>query len=143
MKMTADEILEMYNKDRSKEGMQMIADLNGCSIKEVGEFLKEQAVCKPKKKPGRPKKQKNPSTENVLKDKDENLTNIDVSVPVKKRPRSYIIPDCVVDITKLKIEEYKRLAKFHEQKAEELYLIVNECEDFLNGGTFNGSENSI
>lgn len=49
MKMTAEEILAMYNKDRSRENMQKIADLNGCTMHDIGEFLKAAADT-PKKK---------------------------------------------------------------------------------------------
>ena len=144
MKMTAEEIVEMYNKDRTRETMQKIAELNGCTIKEVGEFLKNAATVK--KKPGRPKgakNQKKTSAEEVLKDENQEQSSNESQILGRKRTRSYLIPDCVVEVTKQKIDEYKRLAQFHESKAEEYYLIVNEYEDFLNGGTFNGSENGI
>lgn len=144
MKMTAEEIVEMYEKDRSRDCMQRIADLNGCTIKEVGEFLKNAS--QPKRKPGRPKKEqesKEPECDNTLKDDFEKLENKVESVPVKKPRHTYMIPEVVVEATKQKIEDARRMAKFHEDKAQEYNLIVMECEDFLFGGFCNGQEDGL
>ena len=57
MKMTAEEIVEMYNKNPTRETMEQIAARNECSIQEIGEFLKNTAKeQEERKKPGRPKK---------------------------------------------------------------------------------------
>lgn len=144
MKMTAEEIVEMYDKDRTRDCMQRIADLNDCTIKEVGEFLKNAA--QPKKKPGRPKKEqasKSPECEQTLKDNSEKVDNKSESVQGKKPRHSYMIPEVVVQATKEKIEDARRRAKFHEDKAQEYNLIVMECEDFLYGGFCNGEEDGL
>ena len=147
MKMTAQEILDMYNQNRSRETMEKIAALNDCTIKEVGEFLKN-AASQPKKKPGRPKKDKSEvsnlsSSEDTLKDKAEE-ESIKVELPSDKKPRrSYLIPELVVEATKEKIREYKRMAEFHEKKMEEYNLQVGELEDFLRGGFCHGEEDGL
>lgn len=146
MKMTAQEIVEMYNQNRSRETMQKIAEINGCTIKEVGEFLKEAAT--PKRGPGRPKKEKPeelkvPSIEKTLEDKTENPEIKSEAVPVKAARHSYMIPEVVVEATREKIDEARRKAKYFEEKAEEYNLIVMECEDFLQGGFCNGSKDGI
>ena len=73
MKMTAEEIVKIYKSDPSKETMQQLAIDNDCTLKDIGEFLKEAAAAKTektqqaaekpaeeKKGPGRPKKTKEP-----------------------------------------------------------------------------------
>ena len=147
MKMTADEIFAMYDKNRSRETMQKIADLNDCTIKEVGEFLKDVAN-RPKRKPGRPKKEKAEEPiltgiEETKKDKTEESENKVVSEPVKNSRHSYMIPEVVVEATREKIAEARRKAKYYEEKAEEYNLIVLECEDFLEGGWCSGTEDGL
>lgn len=53
MKMTAEEIVKIYKADPSRETMLQLARDNECTLKDIGEFLKDAAT--PKKKPGRPK----------------------------------------------------------------------------------------
>lgn len=147
MKMSAEEIVIMYNQDRSRKTMERIAEINGCSIREVGEFLKA-AAGKNKKKPGRPPKKALPEIDltpidEVLKDEIEKSENKVESNGVKITRKTYLIPDVVVEETRKKIDEFKRLAKYHEDKMEEYNLMANECEDFLNGGEFNGSKDII
>lgn len=56
MKMTAEEIAKRYKEDPSRDNMQQLAKENGCSLQEVGQFLKDAAEKENKRKPGRPKK---------------------------------------------------------------------------------------
>ena len=148
MKMTAQEILDMYNQNRTRETMEKIAQLNDCTIKEVGEFLKDAAAQPPKKKPGRPKKEK--PEEGILSSSEEALFDTTEKEEIKSEPQlakksrhSYMIPEVVVEATREKIEEARRKAKYYEQKAEEYNLIVMECEDFLEGGWCSGTEDGL
>ena len=147
MKMTAEEILEMFNANRSRETMQKIAELNDCTIKEVGEFLKN-AASQPKRKPGRPKKDKAQELDLTgIEEPKENETKEVLiksgDIPVKKPRHSYMIPEVVVEATREKIAEAKRKAKYYEEKANEYNLIAMECEDFLEGGWCNGTEDGL
>lgn len=139
MKMSAREIFSEYNKDRSRENMQRIADMNGCTLHEVGEFLKNAATPE-KKKPGRPKKL---SSEPTKKDEESNTSNIIEPLPEEKRAQKYLIPEEVEIITREKIAEHKRMAEMFQQKAAEAILKANELQDFLNGGCVYGHEDAI
>lgn len=132
MKMTAEEIVAAYKADSSKANMQMLAELNGCSLKEIGEFLQNAAK---KRKPGRPKKL---SSEATKRNKNQNLSNKVESLPEEKRAKKYLIPPILESISKEKIEEYRRTAEIHRNKAAELEIQANELQDFLNGGGQNG-----
>lgn len=57
MRMTAEEIVKVYNENPTRETMERIAEKNECSIQEIGEFLKNTAKEQGEKKgPGRPRK---------------------------------------------------------------------------------------
>jgi len=147
MKMTAEEILEMYNANRSRETMQKIAELNDCTIKDVGEFLKN-AASQPKRKPGRPKKDKaqEPDLTSIEEPKEDKIEKEEIkseTQPVQKPRHSYMIPEVVVEATREKIAEAKRKAKYYEEKANEYNLIAMECEDFLEGGWCSGTEDGL
>lgn len=149
MKMTAEEILEMYNADRSRETMEIIAAMNDCTIKEVGEFLKKAAKEQPKKKPGRKPKSEKAESGNLCSTEDTKSHDTE-EVTIKEQPHedkmhrgSYLIPEVVVGLTRDKIKEYKRMADFHAQKMEEYNLLALECEDFLQGGFCNGEKDGI
>lgn len=134
MKMTAEEILEAYNRDISHANMQRIADENGCTIKEIGEFLKAAAAEPQKKKPGRPKGRKNTQTDATKKDVSKQTCNKVEPLPDELRAKKYLIPPVIESISLEKIDEYRRLAKIHLDEAKRLELEANELQDFLNGG---------
>lgn len=140
MKMTAEEIVKLYNANPCHETMEKIAKANECSIHDVGAFLKSVAETPEKRKPGRPKK---PSTDSTKKDESEKSEIKNESDEVKKHPHTYLIPDQIYDITKTKIEELRRMGRFHADKAEEYFMTANECEDFLNGGFCCGHKDGI
>lgn len=72
MKMTAEEIVKIYKADPSRETMLQLARDNECTLKDIGEFLKDAAT--PKKKPGRPrKKPKNEVCDTTKKDKNKKV----------------------------------------------------------------------
>ena len=140
MKMTAEEILAMYNEDRSRENMKKIADLNNCTMHEVGEFLKAAADTPKKRKPGRPKKPGSKSTKNNKMDNSRKKVE---PLPEEKRPKTYLIPEIVETMAKEKIEEFRRKAEFFRTKAQEEDLRADELQDFLNGGFCNGAKDGI
>lgn len=148
MKMSAEEILALYNENRSRETMEVIARANDCTIKDVGEFLKAAANQEPKKKPGRPKKDSTQdrnltSEEKPKKDTAEKMETKAEILPVNKRHHTYLVPEIVVSMTSEKIKEYRRMAKYHEEKMEEYNLMALECEEFLMGGFCGGQKDGI
>lgn len=149
MKMSVEEILALYNENRSRETMELIARANDCTIKDVGEFLKAAAANQePKKKPGRPKKDSTQnrnltSEEKQKKDTAEKVETKTEILPVNKRHHTYLVPEIVVTMTSDKIKEYRRMAKYHEEKMEEYNLMALECEEFLMGGFCGGSKDGI
>ena len=140
MKMTAEEILAMYNKDRSRENMQKIADLNGCTMHDIGEFLKAAAVTPKKRGRGRPKK---PSGDKTKSNKKSGTRNKVEALPEEKRSQKYLIPEIVENLTREKIDEYRRKADFFREKAAEEELKADELQDFLNGGFCDGAKDGI
>lgn len=140
MKMTAEEILAMYNQDRSRENMQKIADLNGCTMHDIGEFLKAAADTPKKRGPGRPKK---PSSEKTKSNKKTDTRNKVEALPEEKRSQKYLIPEIVESLTREKIDEYRRKADFFREKAAEEELKADELQDFLNGGFCDGAKDGI
>lgn len=150
MKMEADEIVALYKANPTRETMQKIAKANDCTIHEVGEFLRDCAnkSQEVKKRRGRPKKDKaqsrnSTSTQKTKKDNSEKTEIKNESEEAKKRPHSYLIPDLVAKATKEKVEELRRMGRIHSEKAEECFMLANECEDFLNGGYYNGQEDGL
>ena len=144
MKMTAEEILASFKSDSSRENMQRLADENGCTMKEIGQFLKDAAT--PKKKPGRPKGSKalkSSSRENTLKDKEKNASTKEDSFEGIMLARKYLIPPIIKSLTQEKIEELSRLKLIHENKALELKIEIDELTDFLDGGFIDGEEEGI
>lgn len=140
MKMTAEEILAMYNEDRSRENMQKIADLNGCTMHDVGEFLKAAADTPKKRGPGRPKKLSSDKTKSNKKSDTRNKVE---ALPEEKRSQKYLIPEIVESLTREKIDEYRRKADFFREKAAEEELKADELQDFLNGGFCDGAKDGI
>lgn len=140
MKMTAEEILAMYNKDRSRENMQKIADLNGCTMHDIGEFLKAAADTPKKRGPGRPKKSSGDKTKSNKKSDTRNKVE---ALPEEKRSHKYLIPEIVENLTREKIDEYRRKADFFREKADEEELKADELQDFLNGGFCDGTKDGI
>ena len=63
MKMTAEDIVKVYNNNPCRKTMEQLALANNCTIADIGHYLKEEAAKKEaetssteeKKKPGRPK----------------------------------------------------------------------------------------
>lgn len=140
MKMTAEEIVKAYNSDRSRENMQHIADENGCTIHEIGEFLKNAADNPQKKRPGRPKKLK---ADGTLKDKTKNVRPKVKPIEEELRPHTYLIPPVLETLAKEKIEEFRRKADFFKTKAMEAEIEADELQDFLNGGYSDGQEDGV
>lgn len=140
MKMTAEEILAMYNEDRSRENMQKIADLNGCTMHDVGEFLKAAADTPKKRGPGRPKK---PSSDKTKSNKKTETRKKVEPLPEEKRSKKYLIPEIIENLTKAKIDEFRRKAEFFREKALEEDLRADELQDFLNGGFCDGTKDGI
>lgn len=140
MKMTAEEIVSMYNQDKSRSNMRKIAELNGCTIHEVGEFLKNAASQPTKRKPGRPKSS---STRKTKKDTKSKTRNKVEPLPDELRPKTYIIPPLVESLTKSKIEELRRRSEYFENEAKRLGLEADELQDFLNGGFCDGKKDGI
>lgn len=142
MKWTAEEILKAYKSDPSKENMERIAEENGCSVKEVGQFLKEAAEKQPKKKPGRPPKNKNLTTsDSTIINDSKKLT-----IKVESQPdevQGYFIPESVKIFTENKIDELYRLADIMDEKAAEKRKEAEELRKFLDGGAKYGSENGV
>lgn len=132
MKMSAEEILRRYKEDSSHENLERIAAENGCTIREVGLFLKEAAKGEneePKKKrPGRPKKspetsKSSPSEEtksNKNKRKSSKVMSAECEMP----------PSIVMELVELKIHELERMIVVFEDKVNELKSQHDELVEF-------------
>lgn len=132
MKMSAEEITRRYKEDSSHENLERIAAENGCTIREVGLFLKEAAKGEneePKKKrPGRPKKspetsKSSPSEEtksNKKKRKSSKVMSAECEMP----------PSIVMELVELKIHELERMIVVFEDKVKELKTQHDELVEF-------------
>lgn len=140
MKMTAEEIVKAYNADRSRENMQRIADENGCTLHEIGEFLKDAANMPQKKRLGRPKKQK---ADKTLDNKNKIMRSKVEPIEENKRPHTYLIPPTLETMAKEKIAELRRKCDFFKTKAMEAEIEADELQDFLNGGYSDGQKDGI
>lgn len=144
MKMSAEEILRRYNEDSSHENLERIAAENGCTIREVGLFLREAAKGEneePKKKrPGRPKKspetsKSSPSEEtksNKNKKKSSKVKSAECEMP----------PSIVMELVELKIHELERMIVVFEDKVNELKTQHDELVEFKERWQ-NGTENGV
>lgn len=140
MKMSAEEIVKAYNADRSRENMQRIADENGCTLHEIGEFLKDSANMPQNKRPGRPKKQK---ADKTLDNKNKITCSKVEPIEENKRPHTYLISPLLETIAKEKIAELRRKCDFFKTKAMEAEIEADELQDFLNGGYSDGQKDGI
>ncbi len=128
MKDSIEQIVARYKADPSRENMKRIADDNGCTMKEIGEFLKDAAT---PRKPGRPK---SPRSEATKKGTNKKASIKDDSNEGEMHSKKYLIPQIIESITKEKIAELSRLQEIHINKAKELELEIDELKDFLSGG---------
>lgn len=128
MKDSIEQIVSKYKADPSRENMKRIADDNGCTMKDIGELLKNAAI---KKKPGRPK---SPRSEATKKGTNKKASIKDNSNEGEMHSKKYLIPQIIESITKEKIAELLRLQEIHVNKAIELELEIDELKDFLSGG---------
>ena len=128
MKDSIEQIVARYKADPSRENMKRIADDNGCTMKEIGEFLKDAST---PKKPGRPKTPRSEATKKGTNKKVSNKIDSDEGEMCSKK---YLIPQIIESITKEKIAELSRLQEIHINKAKELELEIDELKDFLSGG---------
>ena len=142
MKWSAERIVEEYNHDPSPENMLRIARENDCTLKDVGEYLKNYVQLK--RKPGRPPK--NPasgektSIDESKINKTKEMSSKDESKQVEMRAHSYLIPELVVSLTKEHIDKLQREIEYFEQSIYEKKLRKAELEDFLNGGFYEKDE---
>lgn len=132
MKMSAEEITRRYKEDSSHENLERIAAENGCTIREVGLFLREAAKGEneePKKKrPGRPKKspeisKSSPNEEtksNKNKRKSSKVMSAECEMP----------PSIVMELVELKIHELERMIVVFEDKVKELKTQHDELVEF-------------
>lgn len=144
MKMSAEEITRRYKEDSSRENLERIAAENGCTIREVGLFLKEAAKGEneePKKKrPGRPKKspetsKSSPSEEtksNKNKRKSSKVMSAECEMP----------PSIVMELVELKIHELERMIVVFEDKVKELKTQHDELVEFKERWQ-NGAKNGV
>lgn len=139
MKDTVEQIVEKYIANPSRENMHQIAEYNDCTIKEIGQHLKEAAT-PGGRKPGRPKGRKSSSTEPTIKHTYSKKSNKSGSNESDNLAKRYLIPPIVESMAKEKAEDLKKLRDIHEAKAKELQLEIDEIVDFLNGGIINGAK---
>lgn len=139
MKDTVEQIVEKYIANPSRENMHQIAEYNGCTIKEIGQLLKEAAT-PGRRKPGRPKSRKNSSMEPTIKRTSVKKSNKIGSNESDTLAKRYLIPPIVESMAREKAEELKKLKDIHVNKARELQLEIDEIVDFLNGGLVDGAK---
>lgn len=144
MKMSAEEITRRYKEDSSHENLERIAAENGCTIREVGLFLREAAKGEneePKKKrPGRPKKspeisKSSPNEEtksNKNKRKSSKVMSAECEMP----------PSIVMELVELKIHELERMIVVFEDKVNELKTQHDELVEFKERWQ-NGAKNGV
>lgn len=151
MKWTAEQILEEYNKDRSHQNMKRIADENGVTMKEIGEFLKNEAAKNTpagQKKKGRPKgtatgkkSQKRSGAENTLNDTKEEKEIKSDSCPRKidLGPVKEDIPGPVRKLITDQLNTIEVKMSYHQEALDDLKKEKAELISFLTGGDFDGN----
>lgn len=128
MKMTAEEIVKRYKADPTRETMLQLAHENDCTIKEIGEFLKDAAA----RKLGRPKgsgrgkkKPKNEECETTIKDTNKKVTPKMDSLEEEMRPEETSKNDIPEEIKNILLDRYNLL----EGRAEAHMIALREINE--------------
>lgn len=142
MEMTKDEIVKKYREKPSFTRIQLIADLNGCTTKEIREVLRstgEEIDANDK-----PKSKKVPSTNKTKKDKTEKESIKDIPLEDKMHTSIvYDIPQVVVEMCQEKINFINRQIDAYVEAINQLNDDRNELIDFIAKGEKRDESNEL
>lgn len=130
MEMTETEIIKKYKEAPSLSRIQMIADLNGCTTKEIRDILRNsgESIKEPKKRASKPKK--NTKAETTKKDDTKKTSNKAEPVEVEKPAESISIPVVVLEMCQERINYTNRQISAFIESIDQLNLQREELIEF-------------
>lgn len=130
MEMTETEIIKKYKEAPSLSRIQMIADLNGCTTKEIREILRSsgESVKEPKKRGSKPKK--NTKADATKKDDTTKTSSKAEPVEVEKPAESISIPVVVLEMCQERINYTNRQISAFIESIDQLNLQREELIEF-------------
>lgn len=127
MEMTNEEICRRYTNSSSKtKQIEILADLNACSKKDITEILEAAGIPVPKRK--YPAKKKSAAVPDVIK---EEKNVIKEPENVIKEPERAKVPDYIVEILFEKLEEIDAKLAIVEKQKKEYETQYYAITDFL------------
>lgn len=130
MEMTETEIIKKYKEAPSLSRIQMIADLNGCTTKEIRDILRSsgESIKEPKKKTSKPKK--NTKADATKKDDTTKTSSKAEPVEVEKPAESISIPVVVLEMCQERINYTNRQISAFIESIDQLNLQREELIEF-------------